>query len=122
MSYRAASYAGISVVSCKTDKGIIRAIEYPSYPHYHRRSTYGHNLVNAIISQVGALNLEGTEWTGFFYQTEPYYLYSTPGCHIEREIESGVWLYPWKVPPTTERYGCELGISDHTNPIKLSGL
>jgi len=118
-TYSAAGYVGVAVVACKTDKGIIRAINTSYLMNIREESR---KLIGAIIEQQGALNLEGTEWTGCYYRSMPYYLYKLPESLIEIKINSGVWLFPWRIAPTTERYGCELGISDHDNPIKLGEI
>lgn len=84
--YRAPMWP-MTVVACKCPRGIIRAITSFGRPA---------EMVDAIVRQVGKMNLADTEWTGYVYGLPAY-------ATTDRVYPtSGVFLWPWKKPPTDE--------------------
>lgn len=82
VTYRAAGVP-LCVISCVTEKGIVRAICHFGEPR---------RMVDELTKAVGILNSE-TEWTGYTYSGLPSYVSQWAGAS---DVPGGIYLFPWK--------------------------
>lgn len=125
MTYSALRTIGISVVACKTDKGIVRAIA----PTFGVKSyNDANNLIESVLRYVGIFDKD-VEWTAMYYPGQPYYLGygDTPGWDdirlndIHGSRRTGVYLYPWTHAPNDRVPRGISGKGEYLGPVQGHG-
>jgi hypothetical protein len=124
-TYSASRTIGISVVACKTNKGIVRAIA-PTFGAKGYNDAI--NLIESVLRYVGIFNREA-EWTAMYYPGQPYYLGygDTPGWpdvrgdDIRCSGRTGVYLYPWVRAPDDNVPEGVSGKGEYLGPVQGHG-
>lgn len=100
--WRAGTTMRVHTVACKTDIGIVRAIDPWRYSGHE-------DLIDAVLRIVGTLD-PNVEWTGYTYGGIPGYLRRMISQEEWDKLyatlpKAGVYLFPWAKCPDEDYIG-----------------